>query len=396
MTMKLRNRLIALFCLLLFLSLGGLIFATSRPAKPFAVILFVADNLNPSTLTAARIYSGGGENRLQVEEFPNTALCRNNSSDFSVPDAASASSQIASGQKVPNSRLCLGVNGAKLPSLLEDASSKGRSTGLISTGTLLDPGAASQFAKTADASALKEIASQFSSHAPFDFVAAATLPDDGKSLLEGCGDREFKTARSLRAMETPPSWNRKPLVLQLDPEGLSESLPDLVRLAIGRLQFNGSGYLLVVDDQGVGTASASNDGELMLRRIVDLDRAIAVARRYAGENSLIVVTGRANVAGFSLNAPPFLHDKGVAVLAMNNLGYPSVCWSTGPGYPPHDPSEKTRKSPPGIISQPAAFMLPKGAPTCGDVLSAGTGRGSEKIHGFLDLTDIHRIVKDSL
>ena len=37
--MKLRNRLIALFCLLLFLSLGGLIFATSRPAKPFAVIL---------------------------------------------------------------------------------------------------------------------------------------------------------------------------------------------------------------------------------------------------------------------------------------------------------------------------------------------------------------------
>lgn len=115
MTMKLRNRLLALACLLLFLTLGGLIFLTTGPRKPFAVILFIADNINPACLTAARIYSGGGDSKLQLEEFPNTALCRNASSDFSVPDTAAAATEIATGGKVPNGKLCMDASGAKLP-----------------------------------------------------------------------------------------------------------------------------------------------------------------------------------------------------------------------------------------------------------------------------------------
>ena len=142
MTMKLRNRLLALACLLLFLTLGGLIFLTTGPRKPFAVILFVADNISPGCLTATRIYSGGGDSKLQLEEFPNTALCRNASADFSVPDTAAASTEIAAGTKVPNGRLCMEPSGTKLPSLLEEASLKGRATGLITTGGLFSPTAA--------------------------------------------------------------------------------------------------------------------------------------------------------------------------------------------------------------------------------------------------------------
>jgi hypothetical protein len=32
----------------------------------------------------------------------------------------------------------------------------------------------------------------------------------------------------------------------------------------------------------------------------------------------------------------------------------------------------------------------------GDVLSLGIGRGSESLHGFLDLTDVHKVIRDSL
>jgi len=397
MTMKLRNRLIALVCLILFLSLGGLIFATSGPKKPFAVILFVADNINPAALAAARLYSGGGESRLQIEEFPNAALCRNSSSDFSVPDTASASTQIACGKKTPNGKLGIDSGGATLPSLLEVASLRGRSTALITTGGLSAPGAAAFFAKSADAANRADLLAQFGLHAPLDFVAATSSAEDSPKADQL--PKETLVARTSAELDAVPLWKRTPVAALLPPaksarDADSPSLAELVRTAIRRLQFNGKGYLLVVEDPSVASAASANNAEQMLGRIEEFDKAVATARRYAGENSLIVVTGRENIAGFQLNGRPFLRDKGVAVLALNNLGYPSICWATGPGYAVESGDKK--KGAPGILAQPSAFPLAAGVPTSGDVLTAGYGPGSAEIHGFLDLTDIHRILSDSL
>lgn len=402
MTMKLRNRLLALACLLLFLTLGGLIFLTTGPRKPFAVILFVADNISPGCLTATRIYSGGGDSKLQLEEFPNTALCRNASADFSVPDTAAASTEIAAGTKVPNGRLCMEPSGTKLPSLLEEASLKGRATGLITTGGLFSPTAAAFFAKTADPSNTGEIAEQFRTHAPFDMVVSFS---GDKELPSNPAPKETQLIRSPGDLEAFPFWKRNPVTALLpassnEATGITEessSLSDLVRIAIRRLQLNRKGYLLVVDDPGIGAAAASNDGEKMLGKISAFDKAIATARRYAGENAMIVVTGRENIGGFQLNGHPFLHDKGIAVAALNNLGYPSLCWATGPGYSVGSQQEgKIRKGSPGILSQPSAYLTPKGIPSAGDVLATGTGQGTDRIRGFLDLTDLHRIVSEAL
>lgn len=402
MTMKLRNRLLALACLLLFLTLGGLIFLTTGPRKPFAVILFVADNINPASLTTARIYSGGGDSRLQLEDFPNTALCRNASLDFSVPDTAAAATEIATGGKVPNGKLGIDASGNKLPSLLETASLKGRSTALITTGALSSPSVSAFYAKTADPSNLKEIQQQFRAHPPFDMTIGFS---GDQELTTNSLPKETELIRSPGDLENFPFWKRNPVAAQLPARSNedsvnteeSPSLSDLVRIAIRRLQLNGKGYLLVVDDPGIGSAAASNDGEKMLRRISAFDKAVATARRYAGEKAMIVVTGRENFGGLQLNGHPFLHDKGVAVVALNNMGYPSLCWSTGPGYAVEAPQEvKTKKVSPGILTQPSAFLLPKGIQTAGDVLTVGIGQGTQKIHGFLDLTDIHRIIEDSL
>ena len=402
MTMKLRNRLLALACLLLFLTLGGLIFLTTGPRKPFAVILFVADNINPACLTATRIYTGGGEARLQLEEFPNTALCRNSSSDFSVLDTAAAATEIATGGKSPNGRLCLDPSGTKLPSLLETASLKGRATGLITTGGLFSPTAAAFFAKTADPSNTKDLLEQFRSHPPFDMVVAFS---GDQELSTNSIPTETQLIRSSSDLESSPFWKRNPIAAQLPPlpneesgsTEISSSLSDLVRIAIRRLQTNGKGYMLVVDDSGIGAAAAANDGERMLRRISAFDKAVATARRYAGEKAMIVVTGRENIGGFQLNGHPFLRDKGVAVVALDNQGYPSLCWSTGPGYAVESARDgKVKKESPGILTQPSAFLLPKGIPTSGDVLAAGIGQGTDHIRGFLDLSDLHRIISESL
>jgi alkaline phosphatase len=426
MTMKLRNRLIALVCLILFLGLGGGIFLTTTASKPFAVILFVGDNITPSALTAARIFAGGGDGRLRMEDFPNAAICRNAGRDFSVPDTASASTAIAAGKRVGSGNLSVDESGRKLPSLLETAASRNRSTGLITTGSVAGTTAAAYYAKSSKADNRRELAIQYAGHAPFDFVAGGGAadfespakaegeqgsPGDGNDLPSQLAAKGTVIARSMAELESQPFWKKVPVLGLLSPGPLAAapspgsdseppSLSDLVRIAISRLQSDRHGYLLVVDDPMIGEAAAANDGETMLRRLVAFDQAVATARRYAGEKALVIVTGRETIGGLQLNGYPFLRDKGVAILAVNAQGYPSLAWSTGPGYSVEEKRDdahprKTNISS-GILSQPSAFTLPSGLGVAGDVISLGVGQGSEKLHGFLDLTDVHGVVSEEL
>ena len=425
MSMKLRNRLIALVCLIFFLSIGAALFLTTTNRKPFAIILFVADNISPSSLAAARLFSAGGDARLQIEDFPNTAIARNAANDYSVPDAASASTAIAAGKKVNRGALCMNATGATLPSLLEEAATMGRATGLLSTGTLTGPTAAAYYSKTLNAGDTNATLTQFSTHQPFDFVAGGGSDEMIASLgahssRKGGKDATSVTSeagavsiiRSVADLENQPFWKKVPTlgvlpVASLTQNGFAEgnlespSLSDLVRIAIRKLQSNRNGYLLVIDDPMIGVAALSNDAESMFERMLSFDHAIATARRYAGEKALVIVTGRENIGGISLNGYPFLRDKGISILALNNGGYPSICWSTGPGFaneqsPSTSRAGKTNRPSVGILTQPSAFRLPSSVGTAGDVLSMGSGPGSEKLHGFIDLTDIHRIIQEAL
>ena len=112
--MKLRNQLLALACLLIFIGFGFLFYRNWVVQKPFGIILFVTDGLSTNTLTSARLYQGGGDSRLTVEGFPHLALLRNNSNDYAVPDAAAASSALATGVKVNNRAIATEPGGKPL------------------------------------------------------------------------------------------------------------------------------------------------------------------------------------------------------------------------------------------------------------------------------------------
>ena len=329
MTMKLRNRLIALVCLILFLALGAVIFLTKTSRKPFAVILFLGDNITPSSLTATRIFSGGGDGRLHLEDLPNAALCRNAANDYSVPESASASSAIAAGKRVNRGSLCIDPTGKKLPSLLEIAAGQGRSTGLITAGSLTGVTAAAYYAKTLNSQDRTDIFTQFLSHPPIDFVAggddivnstntpASSFPD--KRALDQLTKKGILVLHSMIELENQPFWKKTPLLgilsqnqiavthpVEGDPS--APSLSDLVRVAIRHLQANGQGYFLVVDDPTIASAAAANDAESMFNRIIAFDQAVTTARRYAGDKALILVAGRETIGGPQLNGYPFLRD----------------------------------------------------------------------------------------
>ncbi|HEY5769017.1 MAG TPA: alkaline phosphatase [Terrimicrobium sp.] len=414
MSKKVRNRFIALGCLFAFIGLGFLFYSNWVVQKPFAIILFLTDNLTTSTLTAARIYKNGADTRLNLENLPNLGLITTHAADFAVSDPAAAVTAIATGEKVNNRSLGLDTSGKPLANLFDLARKYGRATGLISNAAISDTTPAGFYARTGNPQDSQAIAAQLVDAGDIDLIFGGGEADfrpehkegrrkDGRDLLIEMHRKGYEIAQNKSEMENIPPW-RAPRVLgifssgnlafanEIQSTGSQPTLAEMVKTAIQLLQYNRKGYLLVVDSGLAGKAASQNEGERMLRELLALDEAVASAVSFAGENSLILVAGKQSVGGLRLNGYPFRSDKGVAVVGINSQGIPSLTWSTGPGT--RAASAENADAAPG--NEPSAVPAPVAIGVAEDGIVAGSGGGSERLQGFKDNTEIFRLVSDNL
>ena len=117
---------------------------------------------------------------------------------------------------------------------------------------------------------------------------------------------------------------------QIEAGSQEPSLPDMVRRAIEFLELHERGYVLVVDAELISRAAEQNDGEHVLTETVDMDRAIATALGYAGENAVVLAVGKHATGGMTMNGYPLRQEHGVGLLGVNAIGYPAIAWATGP------------------------------------------------------------------
>ncbi len=419
--MKLRNQLLALSCLLLFIAFGVFFFRTWVVQKPFGMIVFVTDGLSTNALTAARLYEGGAANRLTVETFPRVALVRNAGGDFAVPDAAAAATAIATGTKGNQHSLALDPkSGQPLPSILALARRAGRATGIVTTGHLTDPTPAAFYAHQADASDELALADTFLKEPPVDLVLGGGLKfftpankggarPDGRDLWLELRSKGYTLVRTKAELENTPAFLTGPLAGIFSDEALpysselksgsqQPSLADMVRRSIEFLQGNRSGYLLVVDCSLISRAAGANRAEQTLTEILDFDRALATARQYAGEKTLIVAIGKHDVGSLALNGYPLREDRGVSLLGTNANGVPSITWSTGPSGPQEgaDPQIVGESAARSASSEPAAHHASQALPTARDMILIGSGPGSEPIGGFMENTALFELLRQQL
>ncbi len=418
--MRWRNQILALLCLTIFGALGVLYFRHWVVQKPFGIVLFIGEGLTPGRLAAARLYAGGANSRLAIESLPAMASLANASADFATPDESAAATTLATGQKVNNGVLGRDPKGKALATMIDLARAKGRAIGLVTDANLTNPTAAAFYAQSEGG--VEDNARQFAEGRKIDLALGGAggefLPEakggqrnDGRDLLLELRRNGFELVRSKAELENVPRW-RRPRLLGLFPSGETvlanpraaggeqPSLPDMTRRAIELLQWNPGGYLLIVDAGLMGLAARQNHGEQTLTETVRLDRAVAVAGSYAGENSTILVTGNLGIGGLTLSGAPFRRDRGIALLGINAAGEPALTWASGPNGP-REPPPSTIASGEGFPrenanQEPAAIFSPLARTTATDVLAAGSGPGSEKLHGFLDNTIIFQIIRDQL
>ena len=402
--MKLRNQLLALFCLAVFIAFSVFYVRFWVVQKPFGIILIVGDGMVARHLTAARLYQSGGDQQLAVESFPNVALVCNSSRDFSVPDAAAAATALSTGTKVNHRNVATTPEGAPLKTLLELARAEGRSIGVVTTGELAGPTAGSFYAHVQDARDRDQVALQLLSSgvqvalgggsADFTPEKSGGGRKDQRDLLGEMEGRGSEVVSSRAALENTDTFRTRPLV-GLFSKGLmahtnqpesgnqQPSLSDMVRRAVEILQTNRKGYVLVVDAALCTPASEENEAELTLKETLAMDEAIETAAAQAGQKSLVVAVGKHATGGLSLNGYPPRKDRGVALLGTSPAGYPYLAWTTGP----HGPAAK---------NEPSAFQSTPALNTAEDMVAAGKGVGAEKIRGFMDNTGIFKVLRDAL
>jgi alkaline phosphatase len=423
--MKWRNQLLALFCLLAFAGVGVLYFQHWVIRKPFGIILFVGEGLSPARLAPTRTYAAGAGTRLNLDSMAHAALMMNYSKDFAAPDQAAAATAIATGKRVANRALAIN-EGKALKSIVELAREYGRTTGLITDAKLTDATSAAFYAHPADSTDAEKIAAEFVDRGNIDIAmgggAAQFLPitkggerQDSRDLLLELRGNGFDIVRTRAELDAVPAWRRPKLVGVFSKEDLAfvnqveernqqPSLSDMVRRAIQLLQYNVGGYLLVVDAGLMRKAAQENNAERTLAQMVELDRAVGVARSYGGEKSTIVVCGDVAIGGLSLNGFPFRKDSGIALLGFNSAGQPWFTWATGPngdksygaakipGKQDENPSKQSQSEQP----EPAAVFTKSALVTVEDVVAFGNGPGTDALQGVVESTAVFNILRDEL
>ncbi|XP_072016314.1 uncharacterized protein [Amphiura filiformis] len=136
--------------------------ANDRPNMNIAknVVLMIADGLDTTTATAARIMKAGVEGQLTFETLPFFGTLKTYNFNSQVPDAGSAATALFSGVKTVSDTLgvdisvkyndCSTVEAATVDSLLDDFINAGRSTGIVTTDRLTGGTPSALYAHTAN------------------------------------------------------------------------------------------------------------------------------------------------------------------------------------------------------------------------------------------------------
>lgn len=330
------------------------------------VILFVADGMDISTLTAARILDGqqrgqsGEENYLSFETWGHSALIKTYNENAQVPDSAGTATALHTGVKshigaisvYPRQGVEACAQDAAVPATtLERAKARGMSAGIVSTARLTHATPATAYAhapyrswesdtslpEDAVAAGCRDIAEQLidtwfeeggavdvalgGGRAAFRSADRGGRREDGRDLAEEwsiLGGSYVENADELRALDPRGQepvlglFTSSHMSYEHDRDDREEpSLAELTAFAIDRLSQNEDGYYLLVEGGRVDHAHHATNAYRALTDALAFVRAVERAEAMTDpRDTLIIVTADHghvfNIAGYPRRGNPIL------------------------------------------------------------------------------------------
>lgn len=329
------------------------------------VILFIADGMGISTITATRIYDGqsrgesGEENSLSFESFPNLALVKTYNTDAQVPDSAGTASAMTTGvktgigvisQTAEQGNECYGPTKKFPKTIAELAEEKGLATGVVSTASITHATPAAVYAHSpsrdweadtyipADKKALgcQDIAQQLVQFSAGDGLDVALgggkryfysndeggKREDGRNLVDQWQQKYSDGAFVTTADELSQAvknkgkifglFSNKHMAYEADRSATQEpSLTEMTSAAIDVLSSNDKGYFLMVESGRVDHAHHATNAYRALTDAQEFAHAVQAAVESVNLNeTLILVTADHShvftIAGYPERGNPIL------------------------------------------------------------------------------------------
>ena len=275
-------------------------YAVDGKDVPVKQILLLIGDGNGLAQISSGIVANGGE--LTLTQLRTIGLVKTQAADDFTTDSASGATAMATGQKANNRALGLNASGDSIPNLPYFLSQKGFKSGLVTNDELIGATPAAFYAHHPERDAAAEIASY--------------LPTSALNLVIGGGGKYFKKEKLSQAGFTlVPDLQelaavKESRVAHFASEGGMPSMEAgrgnfLSQAFLQASSYLGKGkspFFLMLEAAKIDSGGHSNAPSTIVTELLDFDRVLAEAIRYADTHpgTLVLVTADHETGGVSI------------------------------------------------------------------------------------------------
>ncbi|AJG40654.1 MULTISPECIES: alkaline phosphatase [Thermotoga] len=289
------------------------------------IIYFIGDGMGLSQAYLTSLIEG---RPLSFMKTPYTGLVKTHSVDSWVTDSAAAGTALASGFKTKNGMINVLPDGTRVPTIFEIAKAYGAKTGIVVTCRVTHATPAAFYAHVKSRSEENEIARQLVESETVDLVMgggwANFLPEslggkrsDGLNLIEMAKKKGYVYVTKKEDLMKLPENTEKVLALfapsHLDPASSREEQPmlyEMVKKALEILSNDEEPFFLMVEGSQIDWEAHDNDIYGVWKEVVEFDRAVQVALDFALKrgDTLVIVTADHETGGLALSSGDYRVD----------------------------------------------------------------------------------------
>lgn len=302
------------------------------------VILLIGDGMGVSHVFAAMT---ANNDRLYMDQAPVVGLQKTKAKDKYRTDSAGAGSALATGKKTNYSVVSVDENNQPNPTVLEYAAGNGYATGLVAACKITHATPAAFIAHVPKRNQYEDIATFFVTDSLDVFLGGGSddffKRETGLNLRPALEAKGFQIITELEDLAAIKSGKLAGLFanghLKKYPER-GEFLVESTRKAIELLNQDDKGFFLMVEGSQIDWAGHDNNLAYTVEEMLDFDRAVGEALKFAAEDghTLVIITADHETGGLSVINGDIEH--GMVEAKFNTTGHSSVfvpVFTYGPG-----------------------------------------------------------------
>ncbi|WP_106832312.1 alkaline phosphatase [Parabacteroides pacaensis] len=266
---------------------------TDKPVKN--VILMIGDGMG-----LAHICSGmyANQGKLTITNLRTCGFVRTQSSDGFITDSAASGTAYSTGEKTNNGALGMDADGQPVQNLPEKLAPDGYVSGIVTTDNLDGATPAAFFAHQPQRNLSQEIWADMA-NSPLIFFSAGSYemfqeqPKDTQKAIQKkytiLNEPDTKAMEKSERLGYLPDKSKTASVNM----NRGDFLPATTQLAIQYLSARSTkGFFLMVEGARIDKSAHQNDYQAVIREVLDFDKAVEAAIRFAEKdgNTLVIIS----------------------------------------------------------------------------------------------------------